>query len=231
MTSRNFISGKSSESARVDESSIRDIRRMATTGEGSRIEFKAKANHPDKIARSICSFANSTGGTLLLGVSDAGELNGVRYPDEDIHAIFKYLRTARPFLKCRYSIIPITDKRSVVRFDVSENRRKPVVLKMDKGKAFIRIADACMQAGPVTSAVLRERSSSTGSMITFGSEEKSILSLFNSNKPLVSREIIRATGLPEKVVFQKLVSLVSAGILKTIPGNEEEQFLMNLSGH
>lgn len=230
MATRTSLSGKSSESARTDQSSIRDLRRLIAGGEGIRLEFKAKANHPDKIARSICSFANSVGGTLLLGVLDSGEPNGVRYPDEDVHAIFKFLRTARPFLKCRYSIIPITDKRSVVRFEVLENRRKPVVLKMDKGKAFIRIADASMQAGPVTSAVLRQRSLPTGSMITFGEEEKSILALFTSNKPLVIGEIARTTGIQEKIVFQKLIALVSAGILKTIQGNEEEQFLMNLSG-
>ena len=61
-----------------------ELQRLVRKGEGQFLEFKRKANHPEKIVKELVSFANSGGGTLLLGVSDDGKLNGVRNPHEDL---------------------------------------------------------------------------------------------------------------------------------------------------
>lgn len=224
-----FRSGKSSENLRVDESALRDLKKLISAGENLHLEFKAKANHPDKLARSMCAFANSSGGVLLLGVNDDGAVSGVRYPDEDIHAIIRILKTARPFVKFRYSIIPVSEKKSVVRFEIQENRRKPATLRMDNGKVFIRSADECLQAGPVLKAVLKIRSSPRGSLISFGDEEKMILGLFQDGSLLTFKKISTATGIPSGKLMDKLSVLVAAGILHLRPGDPDESFKMNLA--
>jgi len=228
MNNRQLNTGKSSEKIPRAQSAIREIERLVSQGEGIRLEFKAKANHPDKIARSLCSFANSVGGTLLLGVTDDRKISGVRYPDEDIHSILKFLRQARPHVKYRTAIIAVSDKKSVVRFDIIESKRKPVILRMDKGLAFIRIGDESLQAGPVMKGVLEQKSSVQGSVISFGDAERNILRLFQTGQVLTFRQIAVSTGLPAKVLLPKLVSLVSSGILQSVPGMQEENFKMNL---
>lgn len=219
--------GKGSENIQVDLSDLRDLRKLVAGGESLRLEFKAKANHPDKIARSLCSFCNAGGGTLLLGVNDDGLISGVRYPDEDIHAILKILRTARPFVKFRVSIIPVTEKRSVVRFDIAEGRRKPVTLRMDKGKVFVRSDDECLQAGPVLKAVLKLQTAVQGSMIRFDEEEKLILKLFNDYTTKTFSQILHSVRLPEADVQDRLSLLVTAGVLRLIPGDQQESFCLN----
>lgn len=223
-----FKSGKSSENLRVDAFALRELKKLVSVGENLHLEFKAKANHPDKLARSMCAFANSSGGVLLLGVNDNGAVSGVRYPDEDIHAIIRILKTARPFVKYRHSIIPVSEKRSVVQFEIQESRRKPVTLRMDNGKVFIRSADECLQAGPVLKAVLKIRSSPRGSLISFGDEEKMILSLFHGNHSLTFKKIQVATGIQSGKLLDKLSVLVAAGILRIHSGEVEESFRMNL---
>lgn len=222
-------SGKISETQRVDANLLRDLKKLITAGENLRLEFKAKANHPDKLARSMCAFANSSGGILLLGINDDGTISGVRYPDEDIHAIVRILGTARPFVKYKCFIIPVSEKKSVVRFSIAESRRKPVSLRMDQGKVFIRSADQCLQAGPVLKAVLRIHSSPRGSLISFGEEEKIILGLFKGNNLLTFRKISATTGITSGKLLDKLSVLVAAGILQLIPGDPEECFRMNIS--
>ena len=47
---------------------------LLAEGEGQRLEFKQALSRLD---REIVAFANSAGGTVLLGVDDAGEVVGV----------------------------------------------------------------------------------------------------------------------------------------------------------
>ena len=216
------------EQTRPDEAILRRLQQLISAGEGQQLEFKAKANHPDKIARSICALANSSGGTLLLGVDDNGKLAGIRYPDEDLHAINRFLRGARPSVKCRQTIVSLTEKKWVVVFEVRESRKKPVRLRADKDQVFYRHQDQCLQAGPVMTKVMERRSSPYGEVITFGDQEKSILQVLGDGAVRTLDSIARATGLEDRVLIPRLVSMVASGILRIIPGTGPESFRMNM---
>ena len=216
------------EQTRPDEAVLRRLQHLISAGEGQQLEFKAKANHPDKIARSICALANASGGTLLLGVDDNGKLSGVRYPDEDLHAINRFLRGARPSVKCRQTIVSLTEKKWVVVFEVRESRKKPVRLRADKDQVFFRHEDQCLQAGPVMIRVMEKRSSPYGEVISFGDQEKSILQAFEDGAVRTIEWISRSTGLAERVLIPKLGSMVASGILRMVPGSGPESFRMNM---
>ena len=51
------------------------LHNLLALGEGSTTEFKRGL--PSNLGREICAFANASGGAILLGVSDAGEIVGV----------------------------------------------------------------------------------------------------------------------------------------------------------
>ncbi len=55
--------------------SIRDIEEALETGEGSSVEFKKE--YTSDIGKSICAFANASGGKVILGVSDSGAVVGI----------------------------------------------------------------------------------------------------------------------------------------------------------
>ena len=48
---------------------------MLARGEGATVEFKRSLTK--EVGRTLCAFANAGGGTVLIGVSDAGEAVGV----------------------------------------------------------------------------------------------------------------------------------------------------------
>lgn len=59
----------------VNAHQLRDI---IEEGENDRIEFKRCGNQPEKdLFETICAFANTFGGTILLGVEDDGSLTGI----------------------------------------------------------------------------------------------------------------------------------------------------------
>jgi len=52
-----------------------DLSNLRTLGEGFTTEFKRAGT--SNVGRAICAFANATGGVILIGVTDAGEVVGV----------------------------------------------------------------------------------------------------------------------------------------------------------
>lgn len=74
---------KRPEAAPFDAARIQTLRKLVAQGEGATLEFKRKAAHPEKIICEMVAFANTQGGTLLVGVSDDGNLAGLKFPDEE----------------------------------------------------------------------------------------------------------------------------------------------------
>lgn len=218
---RRFSRSRSAESLQVDERAVARIRLLVGAGEGQHLEFKAKANHPDKIARSLCSFANASGGTLLLGVSDAGALQGVRYPDEDVSAIMAVLHTAWPKFRIQVSMIALSRQRWLVRFDVREGRKKPVTLQQDKGQVWFRQADECLHAGPVRAEMLRRQTSPKGAVIAFGTEEKTLMGCLSSGLSLPIHTLTERSGIPKAVLIGKLAALVAVGVVRLTSEGDE----------
>ncbi len=56
---------------------IAEILIVIRQGENSSVEFKSAKAHPDSLARELVAFANTQGGTLLIGVEDDGHISGL----------------------------------------------------------------------------------------------------------------------------------------------------------
>ena len=64
-----------------DPEKVNQLRRLVSQGEGQHLEFKRKASFPEKIVRELIAFANTEGGTLLIGVDDDKSIPGVKFPE------------------------------------------------------------------------------------------------------------------------------------------------------
>ena len=51
---------------------LEDLEQLIALGEGQLLEFKRSGT--SHLGREICAFANSLGGRILIGVSDAGSI-------------------------------------------------------------------------------------------------------------------------------------------------------------
>ncbi len=59
-----------------------ELRRLVAGGEGKALEFKRGLPRDEKVARTLCAFANTRGGILLVGVDDRGAFSGAPRPRE-----------------------------------------------------------------------------------------------------------------------------------------------------
>ena len=114
------------EQLSVDSRQLSELRRLVSHGEGRSLEFKQKVAFPEKIVRELIAFANTDGGTLLVGVEDDGKIAGVKFPEEEWLLIESELsHTCRPALTLQSQIIRLSEKRYVLRVDIARSERRP----------------------------------------------------------------------------------------------------------
>lgn len=129
-------------------------------GEGLRVEFKRLLPRDERAARTLCAFANTRGGLLLVGVTDRGRVHGVHRPEEVEERIHLLSRTwIEPALTVELQVVEVHGPR-VVACSVPFSRVRPhAVLLPDGDRQFVvrvgasnRVAD-----GPTLSALRTTR--------------------------------------------------------------------------
>ena len=108
---------------------VEELRFLLAQGEGQFIEFKEA---PDKsLAREIVAFANGTGGRILLGVTDAGGIKGIRDTNKLRSQIIDIGRNCDPGLT-----VHVEPCDSIVVVTIPESGRKPHACS---GGFFLRV--------------------------------------------------------------------------------------------
>lgn len=133
---------------------------LIAQGESDTLDFKLRVDSPKKIAVTLSAFANSYGGTLLVGVKDNGKISGLKAPDEEIHVIDAAAQMyCEPKLKLSYKLIKIESKKVLI----AELEKYPTIVKAcnteDKWRAYIRVNDENFMMNTVLMRALEPRSS------------------------------------------------------------------------
>jgi len=213
----NWMMTRPSVAASDEVVHLRELRKLASEGEGIQLEFKRKASHPEKIVRELIAFANTEGGTLLIGVDDDGSIPGVKYPDEEAHVVRQSLtQYCRPLLTYNESIISIPDNRYVVRFDVPSSLKRPHYLALNKidRETFVRVKDMSIKASPEMEELVRRAKKKRDIHFMFGDAEKKLMEYFNAHPTITLAEYRSFSGLNRFQASRKLILLVLANVLK-----------------
>ncbi|QTA79482.1 Schlafen and ATP-dependent DNA helicase domains-containing protein [Desulfonema limicola] len=123
-----------------------DIKHMIESGESSRLEFKEDSVHNDRLAREISAFANFKGGTILLGVSDSGEIIGLTRDDNEERVMNICSLLIEPRLIPEYELMTADDKK-IARITIDTGNEKPyAVLSKGRRNYYIRIGSTCRES-------------------------------------------------------------------------------------
>lgn len=124
---------------------VEEVQRKLRAGEDSYTEFKERIDNVDSLAGEIVAFANTGGGRLMIGVTDAGDVVGVSEPT----------RTATQIAQiCRENVLPPVlplvesieiDGRIIVVLEV-RGVYKPYRTK--SGRYYVRVGPTKQDASP-----------------------------------------------------------------------------------
>lgn len=126
-------------------------------GEGRGLEFKRGLPRDEKLARTLCAFANTRGGMLFVGVEDNGSLYGVSRPREimaRIRGVARELIT--PPLELATTHVRCGDL-SVVAARVAVSRERPHAVRRDgvEDEIVVRVGASNRRAKGATLDALR----------------------------------------------------------------------------
>jgi len=107
---------------------LEELRSLAARGEDSARQFKADVTNAESLAAEMAAFANSDGGTILIGVADDGSMPGLSL--KDVARINQLIGNAagqlvRSPLTVRTDNVALEDGRLVVALTVPKGIDKP----------------------------------------------------------------------------------------------------------
>ncbi len=196
------------------------------------MEFKTKANHPDKIVKEMVAFANTKGGQLLIGVNDQGKITGLATVDEEIYilenAIGKY---CLPRISYQYEIIPVSTKKSIIIYTIFESESKPHYALIDRPeiqrKGYIRVADRSVQASKEVKEILRRKRRETAVHFTYGDKEEMLMKYLEKHDFITLKVFTKIAGIKPYLASNTLITLVLAKVIHIIPREGEDWYRFN----
>ncbi len=140
------------------------IRSLLEDGEGRALEFKSGLPRDDKAARTICAFANTRGGLLLVGVDDKGRVVGAgRVSETAMHIRAIAERYVEPPARIDVDVLRI-DGLPVICAWVPLSGHRPHVVLHDDGtrEIVVRVGSSNRTASGATLKALRGHSGRAG---------------------------------------------------------------------
>lgn len=137
-----------------------DVARALQAGEGAAVEYKRVLPSDARIARTLCAFANTRGGLLLVGVADDGRPLGLEHPEDVARHLVQLARTRlEPALELDARVVLLADARIVAASVPCSDLRPHAVLGDDGGRAvMVRVGSATRRAeGEALRALRLER--------------------------------------------------------------------------
>lgn len=206
-----------------------DVRKLASHGESDTIEFKRKVAHPDKIVKELVAFANTKGGVLLVGVNDDGTIPGLKFPEDEAYALNEAIaKYCKPPLKLEQEIIPISEKRWVLAYNVSTSQKKPHYViedfKTRWGQAFVRVEDRSIKASKEVREILKRSNRSKDVKFNYGEKEKLLIDYLDKHEYITRDQLKKLTGVNSYIASRTLVLLVLANVLKIEPSEKGDRY-------
>ena len=219
-----------SRSATISKMDYLDVKNLAQTGEGTFLEFKRTIPSAEKIAREIAAFANTGGGTLLIGVDDDKSLIGVEgYQEEEFLLNQAANRLCDPKVPITIEIVHFGE-RDILVIRVPEAENKPVFVRDNEDtKVYVRNKDQNKVASRERIEVLKKKHSPKGVTFQYGPEEQKLFRYLNEYGEITVVKFSHLIDCDESKASGILVNLVSAGILNLFTKDNIDYFTFSQS--
>ena len=186
---------------------------LIAQGEGSRLDFKLTISSSARIARTLTSFANSGGGTILIGVADDGTVCGVKSEQTEMERIEEATDFfIVPALEIAYGTV-VADDRLVIVVDVPESLDKPHYTLDEQGNRtiYIRSRDKSV---PTNKLIVE--SEGLDNQLLQSPPVKLLLTYLRQNDDVTPAKLAQMANLSDQRAARLLRELATQGLLLLI---------------
>ena len=204
------------------------LRRLISGGENHRVDFKYCVNDSRKIARTLSAFANTEGGSLLLGVRDNGSIAGVNSDEE------YYMIESAATLYCRPEV-PVkmrqfrVNGKTVLEVEVKKGDDGPYMAKGENGKwqAYYRNNDQNLVANRILLKLWEKDKRKAGILIRFGKAENLLMDYLKKNDSITLSAFRKLANIPAYRAEKIIVNLLISGVLVMEASEKGYRYLLH----
>ncbi|MCY3018884.1 MAG: putative DNA binding domain-containing protein [Planctomycetota bacterium] len=119
----------------------RELQKLVASGESDRLEFKKTTGLRVDAAKTLCAMLNGSGGVVLFGVKNSGEMTGQDVSDQTLQDIAQEFRRFEPPAFPEIETVSLENGKTAISVRVDDGKSKPYTFD---GRPYVR-------NGPTTS--------------------------------------------------------------------------------
>lgn len=195
-------------------------------GEHSRLEFKRQLSSAQRIARTLAAFANTSGGTLLIGVADDSRIVGVPSEFREISKVEDATdRFIEPALAVSYEMLS-PDGRTVLIINVSESDEKPhyVVSEAGKRTIYVRAKDKSV---PTSKLIIAP--DTAGDEVMKSPMVRTLIQYLRKNEHITADRFAKLINVSDYRAGKLLRQLAEQGLLLLINKSRPVRYALKLA--
>ena len=188
------------------------------------LDFKQSVNNLHKIAKSIGSFANAKGGTLVIGISDNKRIIGID-PEEEKYMLEKAGgQFCDPPVKLFFQILEQEPEKEneeskyILIAEIRESMTKPVKSLDANGawKVYTRVSDKSIPASKSLIKLMSKGlvNSEAKDIRPFDKNEKKLLEFLAINERITLNRFCKLINVSKRRATKIIVKLLQEGILR-----------------
>ena len=191
------------------------------------LDFKKEISSVHRIAKTMVSFANHVGGTLLVGVNDNGTISGVKAEEERFMLEEAAMHFCDPPISIQLHEWNVKGK-TVVEAVIPKGQERPYAAIDESGKrwVYIRHRDQSLLASKVVMEVLKRQHSENSTLIKYSEKEQALLEYLKHNHRITLKEFCKLLNISRRRAMQILINLVSIGVIRVHQTEHPEYYTL-----
>jgi predicted HTH transcriptional regulator len=206
---------------------LHPLKKRIAAGEGSTLDFKSTISSARKIAKTLVAFANTKGGSLLIGVKDNGYITGIKSEEEF------YMIDSAAGIYCKPEVHfeaiqhEFRDK-IVLEIYVPQSKERPHYAMTEEGQwtPYIRVNDKSVIASKVTTEVIRRETAEIATLIKYTSKEQALLEYLANHEQINLEQYCKLLNLSRRRATRILINLVCAGVIRHHNSEKQEFYTL-----
>jgi len=173
----------------------------------------------------MIAFANTHGGTILIGVDDDGNASGLKYPEEEWMGVSALLSNCKPPIPHHVTLIAMPDHRFIIRLDIAESDRRPHFHVTHEGakETYVRVRDMSIKASTEMEEIVRRQKRKKDIKFVYGEHEKLLMEYLQEHQSISFEQFRHISKLNRFKASRKLILLVLANVI-TITASEKGDY-------
>lgn len=203
-----------------------NIADLIAQGEGSRLEFKVTIHSADRIARTLTALSNTSGGLLLIGVSDDGRVPGIESEYRELQKLEKATDTLiDPPIAITYEVVRV-DEKPVMVVTVPESDEKPHYALDEHGNRtiYVRSRDKSI---PTNKLILAGET--PDNQLLQSSNVRNLIQFLRQNETITAARYAQLVNISDARAAKLLRQLTEQGLLLLLDHQRPPKFALKVN--